>query len=395
MRKVYLDYATTTPVHPEVREAMLPYVYECFGSPGSLHQEGKKPREALEEARQQVAELIGARAEEIVFTSGGTEANNFAVKGVAFANQRRGNHIIASQIEHSSVLYSLKFLEKLGFEVTYIGVDKYGLVNPEDLAEAITEKTILVSVMYGNHEIGTLEPVAEIGRIARQRGIYFHTDATQVAGILPIDVGELGIDLLSLSGHKFYGPKGAGALYIRGGVRIFPFIHGGIQEEGRRAGTENIPGIVGLGKAAEMARKEMLPRRDRALCLRDRLSEALLKKVPGLYITGHPARKLPHYLSLCVELVKGDALTLLLDRKGIAVSPGSACTFAARKPSHVLKAIGVPLELAEGALLFSTGIYTTEEDIEYVAETFPAVVEKLRGISALKRCMQKDEPEQG
>lgn len=384
IKKVYLDYATTMPIHPEVREAMLPYLYEFFGSPESLHQEGKKPREALEEARHSVAVLIGAKDEEIIFTSGGTEANNFAIKGVAFANQRKGNHIVASQIEHHAVLYSLKFLEKLGFEVTYLPVDKYGLVSPEDIAGAITEKTILVSVMFGNHEVGTLEPIAKIGQITRKKGIYFHTDAVQVAGILPIDVEELRVDLLSLSGHKFYGPKGVGALYLQEDVRISPFIHGGIQEAGRRAGTENISGIVGLGKAAEIARIEMSQRIDRISFLRNRLSEALLKKVTGLHINGHPTQRLPHYLSLCVEFVKGDALTLLLDRKGIAVSPGSTCTSTARKPSHVLSAMGVPLELAEGALLFSTGIYTTQEDIEYVTEVFPLAVEKLRNLSPLK-----------
>lgn len=383
MKKIYLDYATTTPVHPEVKEAMLPYLHEFFGNPGSLYEESKKPREALEEARQQVARLIGARSEEIVFTSGGTEANNFAVKGVAFANQKRGTHIVTSQIEHQSVLYALKFLEKLGFTVTYLPVNQYGLVDPEEVASAITERTILVSILYGNHEVGTLEPLAEIGRITRKKGVYFHTDATQVVGILPVDVDRLGVDLLSLSGHKFYGPKGVGALYIREGVRISPLIHGGTQEEGRRAGTENILGIVGLGKAAELARKEMMQRIDQMLSLRNRLSDALLKKVSGLYVNGHPTQRLPHYLSLCVEFVKGDALTLLLDRKGIAVSPGSTCTFTARKPSHVLKAMGVPLELAEGSLLFSTGIYTTEEDIDIVIETFPSVVEKLRSISVM------------
>jgi cysteine desulfurase len=383
MRRVYLDYATTTPIHSRVREVMLPYLQTFFGNTWSFYQESQKPREAVDEARCQVAALIGAKSEEIIFTSGGTEADNLAIKGVGFANQKRGNHIVTSQIERQAVLYSLKFLEKLGFTITYLPVDKEGIVNSEDVAAAITEKTILVSVMYGNHEVGTLEPIAEIGQITREKEVYFHTDATQVAGILPIEVNRLGIDLLSLSGHKFYGPKGIGALYVREGTKLQPLIHGGIQEEGWRAGTENISGIVGLGKAAEMARNQMSERIDQILSLRNRLSEALLKKVTGIHINGHSTHKLPHYLSLSVEFVKGDALTLLLDRKGVAVSPGSTCTFTARKPSHVLRAMGVPLDLAEGTLLFSTGIFTTEEDIEYVTEIFPEAVEKLRSISTI------------
>ncbi|MBC7261841.1 MAG: cysteine desulfurase, partial [Chloroflexi bacterium] len=347
MRNVYLDHAAATPLRPEVLEAMIPYLKEHFGNPLSLHSYGDAPREAVEKARVQVASLIGAQEKEIFFTSNGSEANNLALKGIAFANQRQGKHIIVSVIEHHSVLHSAQTLEKLGFEVTYVPVDRYGLVNPDHVAQSLREDTVLVSIIHASNEIGTIQPIAEIARLVKQGGrrIYVHTDAVQTAGTLPVDVEQLGVDLLTLAGSAFYGPKGAGALYIRRGTRIMPLIDGGIQEKGRRAGTENVPAIVGLGVAAELAKAEMEKRIAHVTPLRDKLIQGLTA-IDHVYLTGHPTKRLPGLVSVVVEYIEGEAMLLLLNMNGIAASSGSTCTSRALKASHVLTALGLDPALA-------------------------------------------------
>ncbi|MBA7470910.1 Cysteine desulfurase IscS [subsurface metagenome] len=383
MRKVYLDHASGTPIHPQVREEMLPYLKEIFGNPSSLHQFGQESASAIEKARQRVAELIGAEPEEIIFTGNGSEANNFALKGIALAHQKRGKHLIVSSIEHFSVLHSAKTLEKWGFKVTYLPVDQYGLVDPLKVARAMTEETILVSIMHANNEIGTIEPIEEISRVVKERKVFFHTDAIATTGIVPLDVGELGVDCLSLSADQFYGPKGVGALFLRKGTRIMPYLEGGIQEDGRRAGTENVPGIVGLGKAAELAKKEMKKRRQHLLFLRKKLISELPRRIEHLRINGHPKLRLPNNVHVCIEFIEGESMLMLLDSQGIATSSGSACTSRALKVSHVLTAIGVPAAVAQGSLLFSLGTDNSEEDIDYLLETFPSVVQRLREMSPL------------
>ena len=383
MRKVYLDHASGTPIHPQVREEMLPYLKEIFGNPSSLHQFGQESASAIEKARQRVAGLIGAEPEEIIFTGNGSEANNFALKGIALAHQKRGKHLIVSSIEHFSVLHSAKTLEKWGFKVTYLPVDQYGLVDPLKVARAMTEETILVSIMHANNEIGTIEPIEEISRVVRKRKVYFHTDAIATTGIIPLDVGELGVDCLSLSADQFYGPKGVGALFLRKGTRIMPYLEGGIQEDGRRAGTENVPGIVGLGKAAELAKKEMEKRRRHLLFLRKKLINELPRRIEHLRINGHPKLRLPNNVHVCIEFIEGESMLMLLDSQGIATSSGSACTSRALKVSHVLTAIGVPAAVAQGSLLFSLGTDNSEEDIDYLLETLPSVVQRLREMSPL------------
>ena len=383
MRRVYLDNAATTPLLPEVREAMIPYLGESFGNPSSLHEWGDPAREALETARDQVAGLIGARPEEIIFTGSGTESNNFAVKGLALAQKAKGKHIIVSAIEHFSVLHSARTLEKLGFETTEIPVDKYGVVDPDDVCRSLREDTILVSVMHANGEVGTIESIEEISRITREKGISFHTDAIATAGTIPVDVNKLGVDALSLAGNQFYGPKGVGALWVRKGTRIMPLLDGGVQEGGRRAGTENIPAIVGLGKAAELARLKMKERMERLILLRDRLLKELPAKIDHVVITGHPENRLPGNASFCVEFIEGEAMLMLLNSKGIAVSSGSACTSRALKASHVLIAMGISHELAQGSILFTLGIDNTGEDIDYVLEVMPGIVDRLRQMSPL------------
>ena len=383
MRKVYLDHASGTPIHPQVREEMLPYLKEIFGNPSSLHQFGQESASAIEKARQRVAGLIGAEPEEIIFTGNGSEANNFALKGIALAHQKRGKHLIVSSIEHFSVLHSAKTLEKWGFKVTYLPVDQYGLVDPLKVARAMTEETILVSIMHANNEIGTIEPIEEISRVVRKRKVYFHTDAIATTGIVPLDVGELGVDCLSLSADQFYGPKGVGALFLRKGTRIMPYLEGGIQEDGRRAGTENVPGIVGLGKAAELAKKEMEKRRRHLLFLRKKLISELPRRIEHLRINGHPKLRLPNNVHVCIEFIEGESMLMLLDSQGIATSSGSACTSRALKVSHVLTAIGVPAAVAQGSLLFSLGTDNSEEDIDYLLETLPSVVQRLREMSPL------------
>lgn len=385
MRKVYLDCAATTPMRDEVLEAMSPYFNIRFGNPSSIHWFGQEARGAIEEAREKVAALIGGRGEEIVFTSGGTEADNFAIKGTAYANERNGNHIIASSIEHHAVLESCHFLERRGTRVTYLPVDKYGLVDPEDVSAAITEKTVLISIMHASNEVGTIQPIAEIGKIARERGIPLHTDAVQTAGHIPVNVDELGVDLLSMSAHKLYGPKGVGALYIRKGTRLVSFMHGGEQERRRRASTENVPGIVGFGRAAELAQSELGKEARRLISLRTQLIEGLLERIDRLTLNGHPTKRLPNNVNVSIEFVEGESILLNLDLEGIAASTGSACSSSSLEPSHVLLALGLPHELAHGSLRFTMGLYTTEEDIGRVLEVLPPVVARLRAMSPLLR----------
>ena len=383
MRKVYLDNVAITPLLPEVREAMLPFLGEVFGNPSSLHDWGDVARQAVDAARSQVAELIGANDEEVIFTGSGTESNNFAVKGLALAQQSKGKHVVVSAIEHFSVLHSARTLEKWGFEMTQVPVDKYGLVNPEDVKRSIRKDTILVSVMHANGEVGTIEPIKEIAKIAKENNVVFHTDAIATAGTIPVDVKELGVDALSLAGNQFYGPKGVGALWVRRGVRIMPFLDGGVQEGGRRAGTENVPAIVGLGKAAELAKANMAARMKQLIPLRDRLLKELPAKIEHVMVTGHPQNRLPGHASFCVEFIEGESMLMFLNIEGIAVSSGSACTSRALKASHVLIAMGISHELAQGSLLCTFGLDNTNEDVDYMLKVLPPIVDRLRQMSPL------------
>lgn len=383
MKRIYLDYAATTPTHPEVVQAMLPYFTENFGNPSSIYSYGQEARGAIETARGKVAGLIGARDDEIIFTGGGTEADNFALKGMAFASEGKGNHIITTSIEHHAVLETCQFLEKRGFNITYLPVDKYGLVNPDDVKKAIMNKTILVSVMHANNEIGTIQPLEEIGKITREAGIPLHTDAVQTTGHIPINVNKLGVDLLSASAHKTYGPKGVGALYIRKGLKVTPFIHGGGQEKGRRSGTENVPGIVGFGKAAEIASDEMIGEAERLTVLRDKLIQVLPERIADIHLNGHPVKRLPNNVNISIDFVEGESICLNLDLEGICASTGSACSSSSLKASHVLLALGLSHEQAHGSLRFSLGKWTTNDDIDKVVEILPRVISKLRAMSPL------------
>jgi cysteine desulfurase len=383
MKRIYLDYAATTPVHPEVIKAMLPYFSDAFGNPSSLYSYGLEARQAIEAARNKVAESIGAKNEEIVFTGGGSEADNSAIKGVADANGRMGNHIITSVIEHHAVLVTFKFLEKRGFKVTYLPVDKYGLVDPESVRKAITDKTILISIMHANNEIGTLQPIGEIGKIARKAKIYFHTDAVQTVGHIPVNVNELKVDMLSFSAHKLYGPKGVGVLYIRKGTKVTSLIHGGEQEQGRRAGTENVPGIVGLGKAIELAGLDIANETARLITLRNVLIKGILEKIEHSRLNGHPEQRLPNNVNVSVDFIEGESTCLNLDLEGICISTGSACSSSDAEPSHVLLAIGLSHEQARSSLRFTMGRLTTAEDVERVLEVLPRTVARLRAISPL------------
>jgi len=385
MKRVYLDYAATTPTHPDVVKAMLPYLNDAFGNPSSMHSFGQEAKRAVEEARETIAALIGAKNDEIVFTSGGTEADNFALKGVAYANEHRGNHIITSSIEHHAVIEPLKSLEQRGFKVTYLPVDQYGMVDPQDVRKAVNEKTILISVMHANNEIGTIEPIAEIGRIAKERRVYLHTDAVQTVGHIPVDVNELGVDLLAMSAHKLYGPKGVGALYIRKGTKVAPFMHGGEQEQRRRASTENVPGIVGFGKAADIAQNEMRAEVERLALLRDQLIKGLLERIDNMQLNGHPSKRLPNNVNVSIQFVEGESMLLSLDMEGIAASTGSACSSSTLTPSHVLLALGLQPEQAHGSLRFTLGRETTKEEIGRVLEALPPIVAKLRAMSPLLR----------
>ena len=382
-RPVYLDNGATTPILPEVREAMLPFLGEAFGNPSCLHDWGDVAREAVEAAREQVASLIGARAEEIIFTGSGTESNNFAVKGLALAPQKKGKHIIVSALEHFSVLYSARTLEKLGFELSLVPVDKYGVVDPEAVRRLIRKDTIMVSVMHANGEVGSLEPIAEIAKITREHNIPFHTDAVATAGTIPVDVEALGVDTLSLAGNQFYGPKGIGALWVRKGVRIMPLLDGGVQEGGRRAGTENVPAIVGLGKAAELAKADMSRRVSHVSGLRDRLLKELPSRIEHVVVTGHPRDRLPGNCSFCIQFIEGESMLMMLNMRGVAVSSGSSCTSKALKASHVLLAMGLSHELAQSSVLFTLGIDNSDSDVDYVLEVMPPIVERLRQMSPL------------
>jgi len=383
MRKVYLDNVATTPILPEVLEAMLPYLKDAYGNPQSLHGWGDEAREAIEDARSRVADLIGAQTEEIIFTSSGTESNNFAIKGLAMAQQSKGKHIVVSAIEHFSVLHSARTLEKWGFEMTQVPVDRYGMIDPEEVSRSLRKDTVLVSIMHGNSEVGTIQPIKEIAELATEAGVILHTDAVATAGTIPVDVKELRLDALSLAGNQFYGPKGVGALWLKKGVRIIPFLDGGVQEGGRRPGTENIPAIVGMGKAAELAKAEMESRMDRLSALRDKLIAGLLSRLEHVVLTGHPSQRLPGNATFCVKFIEGEAMLMLLNHQGIAASSGSACTSRALKASHVLIAMGIPHEVAQGSLLFSFGLENTEEDVDYVIEALPPIVDRLRQMSPL------------
>ncbi|MDD8015846.1 MAG: aminotransferase class V-fold PLP-dependent enzyme [Acidobacteriota bacterium] len=383
MNKVYLDRMAATPVHPDVLAAMHPFFSGAFGNPQSLHRAGQEAAAAVEEAREKVAALICARSEEIVFTSCGSESNSFALKGLALADQSRGKHIVISAVEHLSVLNSARSLEKSGFRVTEVGVDGRGRLDPADVERALAADTVLVSVMTANNEVGTIEPVAEIGRICRSRNVLFHTDAVAAAGNIPLDVNALGVDALSMAADQFYGPKGSAALFLKKGTRIHPLIEGGIQEAGRRGGTENVPGIVGMGKAAEIAAAEMAARAEKARFLRDYLVRSLPARVDHVVLTGHPDARLPHHASFCVEFVEGEAMLLSLDFHGISASSGSACTSRALKVSHVLLAMGLDHALAQGSLVFGLIDGTRREDIDHLLAVFPPVVDKLRKISPL------------
>ena len=386
MKRIYLDHAATTPTDPRVVEAMLPHFSDAFGNPSSIHSLGVETRTAVAEAREKVAGLIGAASDEIIFTSGGTEADNLAIKGVALANAHKGQHIVTTRIEHHAVEESCRYLESQGFKVTLVGVDQDGLVDPKDVEKAVTPETILISVMHANNEVGTIQPIAEIGKMARERGIYFHTDAVQTAGHIPVNVNELGVDLLSISAHKLYGPKGIGALYVRKGTRMVSFLHGGGQENGRRASTENVPGIVGFGMAAELALRDVKNGESKKLLpLRDKLIKGILEKIPDSQLNGHPSLRLPNNVNVSIKYVEGESMLLNLDLQGIAASTGSACSSGSLEPSHVLLAIGLSHELAHGSLRFTLGKYTTEEDIDFVLKVLPEIVNKLRAMSPLTK----------
>ena len=391
MKKVYLDNMATTPVLPDVRYAMLPFLTDAFGNPSCLHEWGDVPRDAMEAARRQVADLIGGNPEEIIFTGSGTESNNMAIKGLAMAQQKKGKHVVVSAIEHFSVLNSAKTLEKWGFEYTTVPVDKNGVVNPEDVRKAIRSDTILVSIMQANGEIGTIEPIKEIAKITKEKDILFHTDAVAATGNIPVNVKDLGVDALSLAANMFYGPKGVGALWLKKGTRIMPLLDGGIQEGGRRAGTENVAGIAGMGKAAELARIEMKVRMENLIKIRDYLIKELPLKVSHVIVTGHPQNRLPGHASFCVEFIEGESMLMLLNAKGVGVTSGSACTSRALQASHVLLALGLPHEIAQGSLLFGLGTDNTKEDIDYVLEVLPPIVERLRQMSPLYSKFLKQE----
>lgn len=385
MKGAYLDHASATPVRKEVVEAMLPYFEQNYGNPSTVTDMGSKIKQVIEEQRAKVAELIGAGAEEIIFTSSGAEANNLAVKGAALARQKKGKHIIVSAIEHNSVLNSARFLERLDFEVTFLPVDEYGLVDPERLYEAIRPETILVSIMHANNEIGTIEPISEIAAVCREKEIIFHTDAVATVGNIPVDVNKLNVDLLSLSGVSLSAPKGVGALYFRKNLRLMPLIHGGIQESGRRGGTENVPGIVGLGRASELALEELSGKVSHVCRLRDLLVEGIVKQIEHVKFTGHPEKRLPGHASFCVEAIEGEALIYMLNQEGIYSNTGSACASKALKTSPVLVAIGIRPDLAQGSIVFTIDSSNRIEEIEYALEKLCLAVEKLRSISPIWR----------
>lgn len=383
MKKAYLDNHSCTKIDDRVCDEMLPYLKEHYGNPQSMHSLGDKSKDAMEKAREQVAKLISANASEIYFTSCASEGNNLAIKGIAEAYKKKGNHIIVSSIEHFSVLYSARRLEQQGFKVSYLPVDKYGLVSPDILEKEITDNTILVSIQHANPEIGTIQEIEELSKIAKNKGILFHADAVCTAGIIPVNVNKLNIDLLTLSGTNFYGPKGASALYIRKGIKIIPQIDGGVQEGGRRAGIENVPAIVGLGKAAELVNNEIEENYKKMIKLRNKLINDLPKKIEYVYLNGHPKIRLPNNINFSIEFIEGEGMLLFLDEKGIYLTSGSACTSRALKMSHILSAIELDAALAQGSLLMTLSKYNTDEDIDYILEELPKVVKKLRDMSPL------------
>lgn len=383
MEKTYMDNISGTPMHLEVVETITKFLQNGFGNPSNLHQFGRIASDTIQQARGHVADLINAKPNEIIFTSSGTEANNFALRGILAAYKKKGNHIITSQVEHFSVLNPLKSLEKSGYIITYLPVDKHGMVDPSDVKRAIIPTTTMVSIMYANGEIGTIEPVKEIGTITKESDIIFHTDAVAAVGNIPVDVRDSHIDALSMSANQFGGPSGVGALYIREGIRIRPLIEGGVQEGGRRAGTENAIGIIGMGKAAELAKRDMPERVSTVQKLRDQLKDGILRNISHVYVNGHAANRIPGNLSLCIEYIEGESVLLFLDMQGIAVSSGSACTSRSLKASHVIMATGVNAALAQGTVLFSLGINNSEADVNYVLEKLPPVVERLRQMSPL------------
>ena len=383
MNSVYLDNNSTTPIDPRVAAAMEPYLHGMFGNPSNIHSFGRECAETMAEAREQVAAFLGASPDEIFFTGGGSESDNWAVKGTAYARADRGKHVVCSAIEHSAVLESCRYLESLGFRATFLPVDRYGLVDPEGVKRALTPETTLVSVMLANNEIGTIEPVAEIARICREAGVTSHTDAVAAAGKIRVDVNKLGVDLLTISGHKLQGPKGVGALYIREGTKIHPLVHGGHQERGLRGGTENVIGIAGLGKACEILAGEWQRNAEHELRLRDKLEQAIVARIPEIILDGHPTRRVPNVCHLCVGYVEGEALLMNMDMEGVAVASGSACSTGSAEPSPTIKAIGVPPLFANSPVRLSLGPSNTESEIDYTIEVFEKVVARLRAISPI------------
>lgn len=388
---IYLDNAATTALHPEVFQSMQPYFTELYGNPSSIYSFSAKAKKAIEEARSEVATFLGAKENEIYFTGGGSESDNWAIKAAAFAYRNKGNHIITSKIEHHAVLHTCEYLEKLGFEVSYIDVDEDGIVKLEELKAAIRPTTILISVMFANNEIGTIQPIKEIGEIAKEHKILFHTDAVQAYGHLPIDVSEMNIDLLSASGHKINGPKGVGIMYLRNGVRLGSFIHGGAQERSRRAGTHNTPGIVGFGAATKLAKETMELRAEYEKNLRDYLMDRVMKEIPYVKLNGHPTLRLPNNANFSFRFVEGESLLIMLDQKGICASSGSACTSGSLDPSHVLLAIGLPHEIAHGSLRITLSKDTTKEEIDFVVEELKKIIERLRSMSPLYEDFMKEQ----
>lgn len=383
MRKIYFDHSATTPVHPDAADEMCRCINSIYGNPSSIHSFGREAKKALEEAREKVARGIGADPAEIVFTSGGTESDRLAIRGAVHSNHAKGNHIITSAVEHHAVLDTCRALESGGFELTVLPVDEYGMVDPGHLASAIKDNTILITIMHANNEVGTIQPIAEMARIAREKGVIFHTDAVQSMGKIPVDVNDLQVDLLSLSGHKIYAPKGTGALYIRRGTRWKPVDFGGGQERKRRPGTENLPGIVALGKAVEIAAAEMEKEAARLTLLRDKITSEILERIPHARLIGHPDMRLPNHASFIFDYIEGESLLFRLDMKGVAASSGSACTSGSLEPSHVLLAMGIPLEKAHGSLRITMGRLNTEEDVRDFIEILPPLVERLREMSPL------------
>ena len=383
MKKIYFDHNATTPVHEEVFEAMLPYLKEEWGNPSSIHWAARAPRKAVDTARERIAAFLNCTPLEVIFTSSGTESDNHPIKGLVNAKKGKGNHIITTKVEHPAVLNTCKHLAKEGYEVTYLGVDSKGMLDIDELKDGVTDRTILITVMYANNETGVVFPVDEIAAIAREKGIAFHTDAVQAAGKVPLDMQKLNVDLLSISGHKLYGPKGMGALFARRGVRLVPLIHGGHHERNRRGGTENVAGIVGLGKACEIASRDMEREIAQLTRLRDRLEKGLIKRIEHVYVNGDRENRLPNTTNISFEFVEGESLLLNLDMKGIAASSGSACTSGSLEPSHVLMAMGMSHELSHGSVRFSLGRINTEEDVDYLIEEMPPIVDRMRSMSPL------------